>query len=492
MGSSVIHAAMAPVRAIGRGVQAVGLAGYSAGAIVFGRSSSFGWWFLPRTKINYQREVGDPSTNSIVTSVVGWIGRNFPEAPLTATRVRLAADGSLDTLTPIMPGPYGPGRLLQLMERPNPEYSGALQMRATVLDYYVSGDGYWLKQRDDRDQVTALWWIPQWMMEPKGDPSDTSVLIAYYEYRVNGQVYRFRRRDVFHIRYGIDPENPRKGRSPLKSVLREIYTDSEASAFSAALVRNMGVPGVVISPANTTATSPMRSDPEGVKTSFQESFGGDNRGAPMVMKAPTEIKVLSFNPEQMQFRDLRKIPEERISGALGVAAVVAGLGAGLDRSTFANYGEARAAAYTESVIPEQRVWAAELEVQMLPDFPDVDGDPLGRSYVDLAFDWRVVSAMQEAAADIWKRFAEAATKGLLTRRAFLKAVGLPESDADEVFVVPNNYVVMTVDQASDTPKLTPPPGAPQGGPPSFTPAGQLGAGAPPADDPATIPAEVTT
>jgi len=84
---------------------------------------------LGRTRINYATEIGDPAKNPIVVAVVGWIARNFPEAPVRVRRLR--EDGTADT---ILPGPTGPGAMLRLLERPNPYYSGVLQWIATVID----------------------------------------------------------------------------------------------------------------------------------------------------------------------------------------------------------------------------------------------------------------------------------------------------------------------------------------------------------------------
>ena len=50
-----------------------------------------------------------------------------------------------------------------------------------------------------------------------------------------------------HFRFGLDPENDRKGRSPLAGVLREVFTDDEAANYTASLLRNMGVPGIIVS-----------------------------------------------------------------------------------------------------------------------------------------------------------------------------------------------------------------------------------------------------
>jgi phage portal protein BeeE len=302
---------------------------------------------LGRTSINYMSEIGDPTKNPIVIAVVGWIARNFPEAPVRIRRLR--ADGGAEV---IVPGGSGPGALLRLLERPNPYFSGVLQWIATIVDLFTSGDAYWIKLRAGplvTDRVVELWWIPKRMLRPYWEQG-SGRFIDYYIYTVDGVEYRVRTQDVVHFRDGIDPLNPRCGLSKLASLFREIFTDDEAANFTAVLLKNFAVPGVILAPSNTGGALG-RVDPEGVKKKYLETFGGDERGTVMALSAPTDVKVLSWSPEQMNLRELRRIPEERITAVLGVSAIVAGLGAGLDRSTFTNFGEARRAAYQESIIP---------------------------------------------------------------------------------------------------------------------------------------------
>jgi hypothetical protein len=420
----------------GGGVMALATGGALAlgSTLVFARNRG-GWSvLLARTRFDFRREVGDPATNSIVGSVVGWIARNFPEAP-----VRIVPEGSIgDDDLQIKPGPTGAGYMLRLLEKPNAFYSGILQWH---------GDDRRLRRREQRVLVQAA------SGERPGDRAvvdpvtaaraalarrrPDAVFISHYEYRVNGRLYAIDPLDIVHFRNGIDPDNQRKGRNQLTSLLREIFTDDEAANFTAALLRNLGVPGVVISPSNTTGSIGAQTvDPEVVKTTWMEKTTGDKRGEPFVSNIPIDVKSFAFNPQQMQLRELRRIPEERVSAVLGVPAGVAGLGAGLDRNTFSNYGEANKAAYTQGVIPLHRLIAAELELQLLPDFVNVETTAL-----DVWFDWRLAVAMQEAAGEIWKRFESAATKGLVTRAAFKRATGQKASGEDEVYILPNNYLV---------------------------------------------------
>ena len=200
------------------------------------------------------------------------------------------------------------------------------------------------------------------------------------------------------------------------------------------MLRNLGVPGVILAPTNTGLATG-RIDAEAVKSTFMEKFSGDKRGEPMVMSTPTDIKVLSWSPQEMDLKALRRIPEERISGALGVPAMVAQLGAGLERSSFTNYSEANVAAYTQGVIPSHRLFAADLKVQLLPEFANLEREDLG-----VWFDWSQVAAMQFAIAQVWKIQESAATKGLIKRSDFKRAVGLAVESGDEVYIMPNNYV----------------------------------------------------
>lgn len=474
---------LAPVRFGAAVLASTGAAVRGSAGMIFNRGRSFGGLVVSRARIDYRSEVGDPATNSIVGAVVGWLARNFPEAP-----VRIVREGTTESLYP--PAATGPGYMLRLLERPNEWYSGVLQWRATLIDWIVRGNAYWLKLRSPAGRVIALWWIPERMIEPRWPDDDSRVFIGWYEYKVDGVVYRLDPRDVVHFRNGLDPLNPRKGLSRLASLFREIFTDEEAAAFTASLLRNLGVPGVVITPSNTTGSTAIRSDPgntpEAMKAKWMETFGGEHRGEPAVFSIPTDVKVLSFNPQQMELKSLRRIPEERISAVLGVPAGVAQLGAGLDRNTFTNYGEANVAAYTQGVVPDQRLFAAELEVQLLPEFASESE----MADADVWFDWTRASAMQAATDAIWKRVSDAAIRGLQTRADFLRAIGQsPARDgADDVYIFPNNYLVLPVGQLPAGNAPAPVPG-PRGGRPPKAPTPPPADSVPPGAELLTVPLE---
>lgn len=410
-------------------------------AFRFSGSASQGWSaFLNRTRYDYAKEVGDGTKNSIVVAALTWIARNFPEAPV---RVReFDNEGELVSTTD-----EGAVRMVKLIARPNTFLSGPLLWMATVIDYWVNGNAVWVKVRGGPGgAVTELWWVPWSLIKPKW-PESGNEFISHYEYKPDGSTtIKVPIEDVVHFRFGIDPDNIRVGKTPLTSAIREVFTDDEAANFSASLVRNMGVPGLVIIPPEGAIVT--EDDANTIKDRAKQTFGGDNRGDPLVMSATASVQVLSFSPEQMNLRELRKLPEERVTAVIGVPAIVAGLGAGLDRSTFANYSEAREAAYEENIIPTQRLFAATIDTQLLPDFV---GEDRSEGYAT-DFDISKVRVLQEDQNALWQRAGDAAAKGLITLAEFRSQVGLPvDDDLHAVYLRPFNVVEVPEDHVVEDP-----------------------------------------
>ena len=348
--------------------------------------------------------------NSIVMACVGFVGRTFPEAPLRVWNRN--PDGN----EVVFDHP-----LELLIEQPNPYYGGPILWMATLTDYMVNGNAYWLKVRNGRTGLAELWWIPAHLIEPKWDSDDSYV--DWYDYRPKGKTIRFEQKDIVHFRYGLDGDNPRKGKSPLASVLSEVLTDNEATLYTQTILKNLGVPGVVVSPEEDNYASD--EELEDMKQKFIERTTGSHRGEPLILTRKTNVSILSFSPQQMGLRELQRLPEERISAVLGIPAIVAGLGAGLDRSTFANYAEAREAAYESLVIPLQRLLSSDIQTQLLPEFGP------GAKRQKAAFDTSSVRVLQDDQDKLTTRLVNAVGGGIMTPNEARSRLGLPPADDDD-------------------------------------------------------------
>lgn len=426
-----------PIRRIG--------AAFKQFAMTFATGSRYWFTMLGRTRFDYRAEVGTGRGNAAVMACVLWFCRTFPEAPILVSRI--IRDGE-DKPLPDHP-------LKMLLDTPNPYYSGELLWYGTLADWMLTGNAYWIKVRAGTRRVVELWWVPSNIIEPKW-PDDGSAYISHYEYTPNGLAIRLEVNDVVHFRYGLDPVNTRKGCSPLTALFREIFTDDEAANYTASMLRNVGVPPVIVSPKEEVKLS--QDDADQVKARFAEVTTGDNRGQAIVMKGGTDVVTLGFNPQQMDTKTSRRVPEERISAIFGTPAVVVGLGAGLDRSTFANFAEAREAAYESNVIPSQRLLAAELRTQLLPEF----GDP---RQIKIEFDLSEVRVLQDDQNALFERAGLALNKGIASLNESREMVGLkPLPDGDVLYipstVTPTDPTELIVEVPVADPELPPAEGLP--------------------------------
>jgi HK97 family phage portal protein len=283
---------------------------YDTTSVWYGRYSS-GFY---GGDIDYNAEAGDLGLNSIVMACINWIADNFAGAPVIVT----APKG--DDREPVK------GHLLtQLLESPNPYYSGALLWKPTLYSYHVAGNAYWQKVRSNIGAVVALYYLPHTIVRAVSQEGE---FISYYEIWDGTRWNAIPREDIVHFRNGLKVGDRRYGTGDLDSVLREVFTDNEAARFSANILRNMGIPGGIIS--SSDSDNPI-TDAPAIKAAFMNATTGDRRGEVIVVTTPLKYDPPTTNPKDINVDEFRKKAEERIPAVLGLHPAVPGLGAGLDR-----------------------------------------------------------------------------------------------------------------------------------------------------------------
>ncbi len=371
---------------------------------------------LARTRFNYRREVGEGVDTSVVMAPIQFVQRAFPEGRFRVMRWQRSSYTEAEAHP-----------LTGLIGNPNPFYGDEHLYAATVGSWYWAGNAYWYKARNGAGRVAELWYLPHWTMEPKW-PADGATFLSHYKYSPGGgESFRLDPEDVVHFRHGVDPRNLRLGISPLHGALREIFVDLEASNMVASLLRNMGVPGLVLSPDGGARVE--QDDVAAVKLWLKESFGGDSRGEPLVMGAPTKVQQYGFSPQQLDLSVARDVAEERVCALIGIPAAVVGFGAGLQTAKVgATMGELRALAWTNGIVPVMRAMAGEIGRSLLPEFSR------GNAKEVAEFDTSEVAALAEqrlANATAWNT---AIGGGWAEVGEGRDAIGLPTDDSHRIFL----------------------------------------------------------
>src|SRR5690625_1195858 len=370
------------------------------------------------------RQAAADSTNlqqgrasNVVMAPLLWIGRAFTQAEAIVERKRSGRW--------IMVEEHG---LADLLLEPNPYYEGDSLFKAILLSWFVDGNAYMLRVRDELRRVVELWYVPHWMIEPRW-PSDGKTFISHYEYRPagSGTSINLHPSDVVHLRYGLDPDNPRKGLAPLKTVLREALTDEEASKFSAYILRNMGVPGGVIAPKH--ADKPPHPDDVKEMKEYMQKFRGMNRGDWLVLGVPTEVAQFGFDPNRLMLGPLRDISEERVCAILGVPTPVVGFGSGMQSTKVgATMREMVRMARVNCIEPAQFTIAQQLSRQLLPDFE------VRPKRARVRFDSSGASMFAEDETEEAKRVALLVEKGILRVDRAQEELGLEVDPTQAVYL----------------------------------------------------------
>lgn len=391
-----------------------------------GLNSLYGWisGILPGTQQEWERLAGPLWLNPVASICLGWIADNFVEPELVVQRQR--PDGTRE----IVRGHALP----ELIGAPNPYYDGDTLWQATLLSYCTDGNAYWIKARaaGGSGRPVELYWVPHWLIEPRW-PEDGSEFISHYVYRVQAEEIRLERSEVIHFRFGIDPDNQRRGLSRLRAMQREIYQDNEGSTYGASLLGNMAVPSVLITPEKAgSGVAPARfgkDQIDQIREQWAEQAGRDRRGRPIVTTGAVTIQTLSLSPEELALDKIRQVPEARICAALRVPAMVAGISVGDAQRTYANYGEARRAAYEDCLLPMGLRMARTLRRELLPDL-DPSPDLL------VAWDYSQIRALAEDQDQVHRRAVADYRGGIVRRSESRRMIGLESLAEDEQYYSP--------------------------------------------------------
>ena len=364
--------------------------------------------------------LGNGASNSAVVACLQVLSVSFSEAVLQVKE----HDDELDKIINKHP-------LTTLMRRPNPYMSGDVLQQYIINAMHVSGDAYIIKQKNNAGQLVALYPLMPEQVTPKGNNEE---LITHYEYQTMSKKVMIMPEDMVHIRLGLDQTDHKQGYAPLRSVLREIYGDESAGQMATALLANSGVPSVMISPKDDFG--PTQEEAEQIAKTYQQKVAGKNKGMPLILSGSMEIKKMAFSPTELDIGTLRRVPEERISAVLGVPAILAGLGAGLERATYSNAKELREFFTENKLIPLWKQVGEELTQQIL--LKDYESN----TQTSAEYNFSEVRALQTDVADIYNRVNVGVQGGWITIAEARESVGLPVADNQKVYLLDQNKMLI--------------------------------------------------
>lgn len=327
--------------------------------------------------------------------------------------------------------------LRRLLANPNPLMSEFEMFEMLMVHLDLAGNAFWEIVRDRAGVPVELWPVrPDRIRMKRGTRS-----VAYGFALDSDKTIPI---EVVHFKLP-NPVDPMIGTPPLRPALRAVALDNEATSFVKSLLQNHAIPGVVVTMGQLESVLD-EATTNRLKAKWKQSYGGRNRGEPAFLQTGMEVKELGLSLKDLEFPDLRTISESRICMAFKVPPIVVGAKVGLDRSTFANYGEAMRSFWQETLLSSQRRIRDTIAAQLLPLMPQ--GGPGTRRIVNVSLRWdnSEVEALRESEIDRWNRATQAFQAGGLMLNDYRREIGQAEVPGGDVFLMPSG-VIATRDMA---------------------------------------------
>lgn len=307
--------------------------------------------------------------------------------------------------------------LLDLLNKPNEQESGSDFFEKVIAFLMLSGNFYIeMAGPGKKSAPIELWaWRPD---RTKIVPGNGKEFIKSYRYTVSGQdsdVEAFR---MVHGKF-FSPLDDFYGMSPVQVAGDNIALNNKTTDWNRNLVENFA------SPSGFLMTEQKLSEPlfKRIKASIRSMFGGSkNAGKPHLLEAGVTWQQTGLSPKDMDFIESHKLTREEICAVFGVPPQMVGI---QDKSTYANYEQARASFYTETVMPTLDKVVDALNHKLAPLFGDA---------LVIGYDKDRIDALQEDTDAKFKRME--GVKDILTINERREALGYEALPYGDVILIP--------------------------------------------------------
>lgn len=256
------------------------------------------------------------------------------------------------TLSDRRPGQLGGGveTRLSLLDEPWANGTTADLLGRLLLHADFAGNGYIVKRQQADGSYALRLLRPDWVTlilgsdgAPTSDPNDVDTEIVGYAYWPGG-IKAGRDPDIFlpdevtHYAPMPDPVAHYRGMSWLSPIVDELMADKAATVHKAQFFANGAVGGVVV-----MVDKDMDED---AFARWMSKFNGQTKGLNNAYKTwyvtgGMDVKTLTADMRQLDFKITQGAGETRIAAAAGTPPILVGLSEGLNAGQYNIYGQAK-------------------------------------------------------------------------------------------------------------------------------------------------------
>ena len=380
-----------------------------------------------------RKALDEAKQNPVIVSVVNWL---VNQIVIAFMELEHSPEDDETTI-------YQQHTLLYLLQNPSPFMSGKELLSVSGWDMLTEGQAFWHKDRRRNGQIEGLTFLPAKSVTPVGSREE---LIAKYVYKpaANLRSEDYLPEDIVHIRITPNPDDPKNGLSPLKSLPAALLIGDLSSTYMLTFMNRVGTAGGFLMPAaNGNIPGGVLDEKTARQTReyVQKEFSGSRRGTMGVLMTAMEFIRTAIDPKSAGIEESHNMAAELICSVYGVHPAIVGLGAGNAQSRVgAALTELERAAWNNRVIPLQETIGEQIGKQLLPEF--VDLDEYEREEWSVIWNREQVYSLQPDMLREAQRWALNVSRGISTRYDAKIAQGQDADDSDRVYLLPGNVLVV--------------------------------------------------
>ena len=278
--------------------------------------------------------------------------------------------------------------LVEVMKKPNPEFSGQDLLEFLIAHLELVGNALW-QPIIVGNQIKEFWTVMPDLVRPIPSDVKGQWLKGWEVSSVDGKQQLVPPEQFIHFMQ-MDPGNPYWGVGPLMAAARTIDTDNEAQDTQKISMQNRATPDGVFAHETPLTTEQFEEAQRQIRENF---LAKSTRREPWVLGAGAKWIQMSMTPVEMDFILSRLRNLRDIAGAFGISPIFLG---DLEQSSYNNMMEARKALYEDVVIPLLDDIKSTLNLKIAPLYGDIT----------LSYDTSKIAALRE---DYTKKVEQAKT-----------------------------------------------------------------------------------
>ncbi len=349
-------------------------------------------------------------TQPAVRTVNEFLGRNIAQLGLHLYRRLSDTDRQRVTDHP----------LARLLDMPNPVTTRYRLIDATVQDVGVFGNAYWLKLPVGTRQPRQLLRLPPQYVSLEGGFEPTK-----YTLSISGQQFEYAPSSVVHFR-NHNPQNIIRGVSPLEALRRVLAEEHAAGQWREGFWRRGAlISGYLERPADAPEWDVAARDR--FLKDFKAVYSGAEQGGgiPLLEDGMT-FKAATATAQESEYLLGRKFNLETVARHYHIPLPMIGI---LDHASFSNIREQHKNLYQDCLMPWCEMIQQEIELQLMPDFPDT---------ADLYLEFNIAAKLSGSFEEQALSLQSAVGAPWMTVNEARARMNLPTQEGGDQLIVPLN------------------------------------------------------